>query len=200
MIALDSVLIELGTRTRPLSTRALVGLFWACSSALLPEFRTWALHRGEPTEPILQDALTNAFDFAAFGINPPNTKQLLHALEARTPAGDSPDERSSTSAQDCWICADVALRVLDDRSYDAGPAIEYALEPILARASEGLFGVSQVGSGDSEEVQIQAVLEQPGVASAIEFLRWSSEFLAQRPSPTEEDLALVRARAIVLAP
>lgn len=53
MIALQNVLSELGTEIRTLSKRSITGLFWACSSGLMPEFRTWATAQGQTTEPIL---------------------------------------------------------------------------------------------------------------------------------------------------
>src|SRR5207249_3188730 len=89
---------------------------------------------------------------------------LLAALERSTPPGDSPDAVSSTSAQDCWICADVCIRVLVDETYDAGPAIEYALEPVVSAATQDLYGVSQLGSSEDEDARVQAVLAHPTVS------------------------------------
>ena len=152
------------------------GLFWACAAVLLPEFRAWAAHRGERTEPILREALSAAHAFAVHGATPP--PDLLAALEASTPVGDSPDEVSSTTAQDCWICADIGIRVPLDPGYDAGPATEHALEPVLVAATEELFGVSQLGTSDEEEAQVAAVLQHPKVAAAVEFCRWVTDFLA----------------------
>jgi hypothetical protein len=125
---------------------------------------------------------------------------LLDALENSTPHGHSPDYYSPASAQDCWICADVCIRVLVDPGYDAGPAIEYALEPAVSRATQELFGVSQVGSGDQEEAQITAVMGHARVAEAIGFCRWAADFLGQRLSPTGDDLSLVGRNAAALTP
>jgi hypothetical protein len=198
MTQLDTQLSELASRIDSLSRRSLAGLFWACAGALLPEFRAWAAHRGERTEPILTEALSAAYAFAVRVTTPPQA--LLAALEASTPEGDSPDEVPSTAAQDCWICADIGIRVPLDPSYDAGPAIEYALEPVLVAVTEELFGVSQLGTSDEEEAQVAALLRHPKVAAAVEFCRWATDFLQDQPEPNEADLALVSSRAVVLAP
>lgn len=200
MTPLDAEISELASKIGSLPKRSLVGLFWACSDALLPEFQAWAAHRHERSEPLLREAMTTAYEFAARGTEPRGAADLLAVLEAATPAGDSPDEVSSTSAQDCWICADVGVRVLVDQDYEAGPAIEYALEPVISAASEELYGVSQVGASDEEEEQVGILLQHRKVAAALEFCWWATGFLRERPSPTEEDLALVSSRASALAP
>jgi len=198
--SLDAELAKLASKIEPLSKRSLVGLFWACANALLPDFQTWAAQRCEQTEPILREAMTAAYGFAVHGRPVSEAALLLAALEASTPAGDSPDETSSTSAQDCWICADIGVRVQVDQSYDAGPAIEYALEPVLSAASEELYGVSQIGASRGEEQQVRRLLQHSKVIAALEFCEWATEFLRDRPSPTEQDLALVSSRASKLAP
>jgi hypothetical protein len=200
MSAYDAALDDLAARIRDLSIRALAGLFWACSTALLPEAEAWAQHRGEQVNPALAQGLSAAYQLAAAGAQPPDPGQLLHALEISTPPGDSADYYCSGSAQDCWICADVCIRVLVDSGYDPGPAIEYPLEPIMAAATQELFGVSQVGSGDQEEAQIRAIMAHPRVAAAITFCQWATEFLHERPLPTQEDLAAVARNAAALTP
>jgi hypothetical protein len=200
MTAYDATLDDLADRIRKLSTRAVVGLFWACSTALLPEAEAWAEHRGEQVDPALARGLAAARQFAAAGAQPPHSGQLLHALALSTPSSDSPDYYPSASAQDCWICADVCMRVLVDPGYDAGPAIEYALEPVVTTATQELLGVSQAGSGDQEEAQVKAVVAHPPVAEAIRFCRWASDYLRERPSPSEDDLAAVVTTAAALTP
>jgi hypothetical protein len=200
MSAYDAALDDLADRIRKLSIRALVGLFWACSTALLPEAEAWAKHRGAQVNPALPRGLAAARQLAAAGVQPPDPGQLLYGLEVSTPPGDFADHYPPGSAQDCWICADVCMRVLADPGYDAGPAIEYALEPIVTTATQELFGVSQVGSGDQEEAQIRAIVAHPRVAAAITFCRWATDFLHERPSPTEEDLAAVARNAAALTP
>ena len=81
-----------------------------------------------------------------------------------------------------------------------GPAVEYALEPVMQAVTEELFGVSQVGGGDQEEAEIRAIVAHPRVAGAIGFCRWASDFLYQRPSPGEDDLASVARAAAALTP
>jgi hypothetical protein len=46
MTAYETALNDLAARIRRLSARALAGLFWACSTALLPEAVAWAEHWG----------------------------------------------------------------------------------------------------------------------------------------------------------
>lgn len=183
-----------------LSKRALVGLFWSCATALQPEYQEWAARSNAGTDRILSEALAAAHQFAAYDREPAGQEELLHALEVSVPAGESPDALSATAAQDCWICADVAIRVLVHDSYNAGPAIEYALEPTLQRASEELFGVSQVGSGPSENELVDELLAHPPVSEAVGFLQWATDYLKSRPSPSELELDLVAQRATALAP
>ena len=60
---------------------SLVGLFWACSSSLLPEILAWAVHRGEHAEPVLRGALAAAHEFAAHGTEVPDAVRLLAGLK-----------------------------------------------------------------------------------------------------------------------
>ena len=46
MTAYDAALDDLADRIRKLPVRALVALFWACGTALLPEVEAWARHQG----------------------------------------------------------------------------------------------------------------------------------------------------------
>jgi hypothetical protein len=198
MTRLDTELAELSQRIRSMSDRAKAALFWACSDALSEEFSAWAEHTGAGTEPLLRRGQSAAYDFAAHGTRPAGASQLLSDLEAGTPPGESPDEVSSTSAQDCWICADVGVRVFVERDYDAGPAIEYALEPLLGRVSEELFGVTQLGSGPDEEDKLETLLRHPRIEGAFAFVRWATEFLGSEPD--EQSLNTVRSRAVAIAP
>lgn len=200
MIALDRVLEGLESRVNALSREGQVALFAACCRALLPEFQSWSAHRGEATGPLLDAALQAAEEFAVSGREPSQAQQLLQALEEDTPPGESPDMVPSTFAQDCWICADVCIRVIVDSSYNAGSAIEYALEPMMTMATEHLFGVSQIGSGEREEAQCALIMSHPPVVAAIDFCRWATDYLSRAPRPIADDLALVRSRAIVLDP
>ena len=200
LTSLDTLLEALAARIGRLSRRAVVGLFWSCAMALQPEYQEWATVRNVRTDRILREALTAARQFAAHGREPAGCRRLLDALEASAPAGESPDVVSATAAQDCWICADIAIRILVHDDYIAGPAIEYALEPTLQRASEELFGVSQVGSGPSENEQVEAILAHFPVSKAVDFLQWATDYLECRPSPSEDELDLLAGRAVVLTP
>jgi hypothetical protein len=200
MTAYDTALNDLAARIRRLSARALAGLFWACSTALLPEAVAWAEHWGQQPGPALAEGLAAAYQFAAAGARPPGPRQLLRRLEASAPFGESPDYYSPGNAQDCWICAAVSIRVLADPGYDPGRAIQYALEPVMAMATQELFGVSQVGSGDQEEAQVIAIMSHPLAAGAIRFCQQASDFLRKRPSPAEDDLAELARTATALTP
>ena len=201
MTSLDLLVKQIADGVNALSSRARVALYAACAHALLPEARKWAALRGTSVAP-LEQALHGASAFAAHGIAPADDQlaALLRALEDGTPHGESPDAVPSTFAQDCWICADVAVRVLAEPSFDAGACIEYALEPVLQTACERLFGCSQVGGGPDEERQVRAILAHPIVAAATDFVRWAVALLAQRPSPSEDDLSALRSRVEALAP
>src|ERR1700722_1157261 len=118
MTAYNTALDDLADRIRKLSTRALSGLFWACSTALLPEAAAWAEHWGAQADPALARGLAAAYQFAVTGAPPPDPRQVLQRLEASTPFGESRDYYSPGNAQDCWICADVSIRVLADPGYD----------------------------------------------------------------------------------
>lgn len=198
MTRLDTELAELSQRIRSMSDRATAGLFWACSDALSDEFSAWADHTGASTEPTLRAGQSAAYGFAAHGTQPAQASRLLAELEGATPPGESPDEVSSTAAQDCWICADVGVRVFVRGDYDAGPAIEYALEPLLGRVSEELFGVTQLGSGPDEEEKVETLLRHPRIEGAFAFVRWATEFLGSEPD--EQSLNTVRSRAVAIAP
>jgi hypothetical protein len=200
MTAVDDELADLSAKIGLLSKRAIAGLYWACALALLPEFVAWATHRSVSTELLLQEALGVAHNLACGRPVPTGIRTLLSELEASAPDGESPDAFSSVSAQDCWICADIGIRAFVDDSYPAGPAIEYALEPVIAKATEQLFRVSQVGSGDDEEAQVNLIIRHSQVGLAIEFCRWAADYLRDRPSPTADDLETVRSRAAAIAP
>lgn len=195
----DEVLGRLGNDINRLSLRSRVGLFWACASGLMPAYKAWtAAHEGEPGA-LIDEALAMAETFAVLGVEPVGAASLLRKLEAATPAGDSPGSRSSMAAQDAWICADIGIRLLVE-PYNAGPAIEFALEPIVAAATEQLFGVSQIGSGAHEKSQDAQLLRHDLVARAINAIRWSIDFLRDRPAPSIRDLESVRDRTTVLVP
>lgn len=198
---LDAFIEDMTTRIDRMPKRSIAALYWACSSALVPLYRKWAADTGAQTEPILGAALTAGYQFVTSGREPADKRELLQALEVSAPPGDllyKADKSLETAAQDCWICGDIGIRVLVDDGYSAGGAIEYSLEPVLQRATERLFGVLQVGSGPDEYRQIEAVMSEPDVSAATDFLRWAVNFLENRPAPSAEDLELIGQRARVL--
>jgi hypothetical protein len=200
---LENFADDMAAQIDQLSQRSTAALYWACSSGLFPAFREWAAVAGAQSEPILCAALAGGHRFATWGREPNDKHELLQALDNSVPPGDLADQagtRLETAAQDCWICGDIPIRLLVDGEYRAGGAIWYALEPALQYATERLFGVLQVGSGPGEHGQIQAVMSEPEVATAVDFVRWAVDFLAGCPAPKAPDLRSIRGRAVALRP
>jgi hypothetical protein len=121
-------------------------------------------------------------------------------METIEPTGDSQISLASTIAQDCWICADVAIRAIADPAYRAGPAIEYALEPVIHHATLRLFGVTQLGSDMNESVRVAAVLAESDVASALEFCDSATRALVGATTVNRELLSDLEKRASALLP
>jgi hypothetical protein len=191
MTSLDRVLAELSTEIDALPKRAAVALFGACAGGLRPGFEVWANAHNQESRGLLEWALAAAFSFVQDGRSA-DMKNLLLGFEESTP-----DE---TIAQDCWICADTAIRLAIQPEFHAGPVIEYALEPVLQAATQSLFGVSQVGSGPREEEQVAAVLSVHRVVDAIAFCRWAIHLLKESSSHNEETIKALLSRAPVLLP
>lgn len=200
MTTLDQRLSELSVEIDRLSAQSASALFVGCARALLPRFNEWAERRGRTTQPLLGRALATASAFALTGVVADDAAELLVSVEAATPEGDSPDAVSSTPAQDCWICADIAVRVMTQPGYSAGSGIEYALEPLLQAETERVHGVSQLGSGPSENELMDEVLRQPKVVDAFSFCWWAVSVLAERDEVTPAELEQVTRRAGVLSP
>ena len=200
MTEYDLVLLELGEGIGKLTTRSKVGFFWASSAALLPAYSLWARHNVTSNEGLLQSILRASRDFAEGGTVPLKPEQLLRAFGSSTPPGEAIDEFSTATAQDCWICADICLRVIVDDTYEAGPAVEYALEPTMAYATEQLYGVSQLGSSDKEDQQTNALLRHPSVRSAIDYCRWATNVLWRQSPPPHPLMDEVAKRAGALLP
>jgi len=199
MTAFDDLLAELAADIDGLSAPAASGLFVGCCQALRPHYRRWAEHTGTDDGDVLDAALGVARRFATSGAVEPGADALLARVEAATPPGDAPDDYPSTFAQSCWIAGDMALRtaVSDD---SPGYGIEYALDPVMATATERLYGVSQVGSGPDEEAQVQAILAEPDVRAAVDACRAVIARLAGRPVLTEGDLQAAEEGLAPLSP
>jgi hypothetical protein len=200
MTAFDDLLAELATDIDGLSAPAASGLFAGCCQALRPHYRRWAEHRGTDDGDVLDAALGAAGRFATSGAAEAGADALLERVEAATPPGDAPDEYSSTFAQSCWICGDLALRTAVSQDGGPGYGIEYALDPVVTTATERLYGVSQVGSGPDEDAQMLAVLAEPDVRAAVEACRAVVARLADRPVLTEDDLQVAEERLAPLSP
>jgi hypothetical protein len=203
LTVLDAFVDEMTTKIDRLSMRSIVALYWACSSALAPVYRKWVADTHAQTERVLEVALTAGYQFAVSGREPSDKRELLQALEVSAPPGDllyKAGKSVETAAQDCWICGDIGIRVLVDDGYSAGGAIEYPLEPVLQCATERLYGVLQVGSGPDEYRQVEAVMSEPDVSGAVDFVRWAVSFLDDQLAPAADDLELIGHRARVLRP
>ena len=108
--------------------------------------------------------------------------ELLAELEGAIP-GESADYYPSTSAQDCFICADTAIRLNAEPGLAPGRAIWYAIEPQLQASTMRLFGVTELGTSPDEETREQAILNDEQMAQAIDFITAAVSVLA----PSEPD-------------
>jgi hypothetical protein len=194
----DAEFERIRVRLNRLSPRVVAAFYVGVASALRPEYLRWALHRGRAGSALLDRALNAASEFAIAGLVPPDLAGLLGLLEAEVPEGESPDGFSPTRAQDCWICADSAVRQIDG-SFPKGDAVWYALEPTFQHWSERLFGVTEFATPD-EETGMRTVLAAPEVAEAIGFCDWFVERFDLDDGLSAEDLQQVVTRAAVLAP
>lgn len=200
MTALDQHLSQLAVQIDRLSERSASALFVACAKALRPRFTEWVERRGRDSYPLLERALSAASEFVVTGVAADDAAELVIEMEAATPEGDSPDSFSSTPAQDCWICADIAVRLMTQDDHSAGFSIEYALEPLLQAETERVHGVSQLGSGPHENQQMDEVLRQPRIVAALDFLTWAVGVLGERVGVTVDQFDELTSRARVLSP
>jgi hypothetical protein len=124
-----------------------------------------AMSRGaaEDRSDLLGGAVDRAFRFAE-GDATSTSPALLIELEEATPREPS-DASWATTAQDCWICADTAVRS-SLASYAAQDATWYLLEPMFQTTCKRLFGFSDVGSKRQDELERQA-LQDPALQAAI---------------------------------
>lgn len=194
MTPLDELLDGISIGIGGLSRRAQSAFFLACGTALLGEYERWATRRDIAPSDVVAQACSVARTFGTTGAIPPDKPHLLGALEAITP-GESPDEVASTTAQDCLICIDCSLRVAIDEDFEAGPCVEYALQPVTEAASERLFGVSQIGSGPDELPMTRLLLNDARVEAATSFCHGAIEQLSTHPEPTADLLDDLIARA-----
>jgi hypothetical protein len=188
MSPFEAVSYRLGQALRDLSRRAQVAVLLCASKVLMPEYLDWIVRSGtDDQSDLLREALEVVTRFAV-GTAVPHREGLMDSVEEATP-GDSSDVSGFTAAQDCWICADSALRV-SVGAFAVEDAAWYLLEPIFQSTSERLFGVSDVGSQTQAAAEVEA-LEDPALASAIHGIEEAIALLMGRPSPDVGDLARI---------
>jgi hypothetical protein len=195
----DQILADLAAGISALPPRNATLLFAAAAKALQPEYQAWAAHSRAPSGMLLERALTVAFELVLVGRADVDLVELLDDIEGATP-GESPDWFPSTNAQDCLICADVAIRVNVDRSFAAGPVVEYALEPVLQAASERLFRVTSLGGGPDEQAQEAILLDDDRVVGAIASVRDAITLLRRIPEPDQATVDEICAGMLALCP
>ncbi|MER7243308.1 hypothetical protein [Kribbella sp. NPDC000426] len=186
MTALDHELEQVAGLIDALPRTSQAALFWAASSAHLDSVDWWTAEHGE-VGALLQQAQEAAYAFCMDRLPVDRAGVLLYELDQTLP--------EDVVAQSSWICADAALRIAVDPTFEPGRSIEYALEPVLGRTSERLFGFWQVGSGDAQEDEVAEIMAQSDVVSAIEFCRWAVRMLAAAGAPSADGLEAIRIRA-----
>jgi hypothetical protein len=197
--ALDDILGDLAHGVGALSKRATSALFAASASGLEPGFRRWAAVHGHQSGSLLDRALSAGFELACTGRTAVDVAGILAELESGTPARESRKSVASATAQDCWVCADVAIRVHVEPAFVPGPVVEYALEPILQAATERLMA-NAPRAGADETDPADKLLEDAAVRAAVEFMWFAIMRLRGRPEPDERTVEELRLRAVALLP
>jgi hypothetical protein len=200
MTSYDAVLKRIGSEIDRLPACGKAALFLACAISLRREYEDWVNHRGAGRIDLFERATAAVREYVTAATPIAGGATLLSSLEEEVPPGDTPDEFSSTNAQDCWICLDAAVRVIFDTNFEAGPCIEYALEPQSQAVSEHLFGVSQVGSGPEEDAAMETLLGTADFRAALNFVEWAVVFLAEVDALSNDDFDNLINRAMVLQP
>jgi hypothetical protein len=213
--SLDDILGDLSRGVASLSTRATSALFASTASALLPAFQSWATRGANAKEhrasvPILEKAIDVGFELARTGTTQADIAALLQRLEWITPKPDDTPPRKSKSgedpvavatvAQDCLICADVAIRVHVEPDFSAAPVIEYALEPVLLAETRRVEAQPESGDGDEPPAAADALLGDTRVMAAVGFMWFAIMRLRSKPIPDPATIEEIRSRATVLMP
>ena len=204
MSSLEDILGDLSRGVGALSDRATSALFAAAAAALQPAFVEWASLDDKGGKhnvriPLLEQAIEIGFELARSGATEADLVDILQRLEWITP-GRVRSAASSTAAQDCLICADVALRVHVEPDFARGPVIEYALEPILLSATERVATVPTPDDGSDPPARADALLEDSRVLAAVEFMWFAIMRLRSKPDPAAATIDEIRKRAKVLMP
>jgi hypothetical protein len=190
MTELDRQLEQLAALINALSQRAQASVFWAASTAYSQSAR-WRPEESTDARNLLLHAQDAAYAFCLGGSLVDRGGALLALLDRPLP--------EHVVAQSAWICADTALRVAVEDAFESGMSVEYALEPVVGRVSEELFGFWQVGSGEAEDEQVAEIMSHPDVVAAVGFFRWAVAELAVADTPSAAVLEDVSARAAILA-
>ena len=202
MSSLDEILGDLSRGVGGLSARAASTLFASSASALMPAFREWAAIGVEAREhnarvPIVERAIEIGFELATTGTTQADLPALLQRLEWITPRRQDASP-GATTAQDCLVCADVAIRVHVDPSFSCGPVVEYLLEPVLTSA---MHHVAPASADDPDRQRAaDAILQDQGVMGAVGFLWFAIMSLHSRPNPDRPVIDAIKSRAAVLLP
>jgi hypothetical protein len=200
--SLDDILGDLSRGVSALSARAASAVFAASADALLPAYRAWAgvddSNERRARIGALQRAIDVGFDLARTGASQADLPKLLRSLESITP-----DKRlttpSATAAQDCVVCADLAIRIHVEEGFACGPVIEYALEPVLLAAMQRVPPPTEDSPEDRLAIA-DALLADPAVMAAVEFLWFAIMRLHTHPEPSLSTIEEMRTRAAVLLP
>jgi hypothetical protein len=165
MSPFEAEVARLGAIVMDLSRQGQVAFLVAAARALMPRYLEW-LETASPSSEgkrVLLDVLEEAERFV-LGTPPGPPSDLLASAQLQVPEEPS-DAMWFTTAQDCWICADSALRVALNQ-YHASDAMWFVLEPLFQATSERLFGVSDVGS-DRQQVDEARALEDASMRAGL---------------------------------
>lgn len=197
MSAFDDVTARFSEQVAILQLRPQVALFAVAAEVLTPRYLDWVTAADSMVLSeirLLDRAVAEAKKFAA-SESSTVSRGLLQALEAAVPA-DRSDADWFTAAQDCWICADTALRV-SLGEFAAEDSTWYLLEPVFQCTSERLFGYTDVGS--ELEALESVALEDAALRRAVAGLDTAIDVL--RGSPVDRSvLARVRKELDALTP
>jgi hypothetical protein len=201
--SLDDILGDLSRGVGALSTRATSTLFAASAAALAPAFRDWATlgeqaHDQAASVPLLEQAIEIGFELSLTGASETDLPATLRRLEWITPSRTQAP--GSTAAQDCLICADVAIRVHVEPAFACGPVVEYALEPVLLAATQRVSAAADPENGLGRPLAADALLEDARVMGAVGFMWFAIMRLRPKPEPDAHTIEEIRSRATVLLP
>lgn len=178
MSPFELAVAKLASRVGTLDSDSQVALLACAAEALIPRYLDWCADAGvSRQDELLRGAVEHARGVALGTVKQPS-RSLLMSVEAGIPSEPS-DRAWFTAAQDCWMCADSALRVAL-HEYDASDASWYLLEPVFQSVSESLFGLTDVGSLTQNDREAEA-LADPRLAQAIAAINEAIDVLQVGP-------------------